>query len=95
MMMFGAGVICRLLGGYNVREQSAVDALKNAKKPILFIHGKRDKLVPYKFSEENYEACASEKEILLVDEGLHGTSFFADNEGYTTKLKEFINKYIT
>lgn len=92
-MLFGAGIICRLVAGYNVKELTTADALKKAKKPILFIHGKKDRLVPYQFSLENYEACASDKELFLVEEGLHGTSFFADNEGYRKKLKEFIDKY--
>lgn len=94
LMMFGGTVVCKRLAGYNVKEITTADALRKATKPILFIHGKRDKLVPYKFSIENYEACASEKELFLVEEGLHGTSFFADNKGYKKKVKEFIDKYI-
>lgn len=94
LMMFGGTLVCKLVAGYDVRELTTADALRKAKKPILFIHGKRDKLVPCKFSIENYEACASEKELFLVEEGLHGTSFFADNEGYKKKVKEFLDKYI-
>lgn len=90
----GAGIMTKRLAKYNIKERSTIDALRNAKKPILFIHGKADKLVPYHFSEENYEACISEKKLLLVEGGMHGTSYFADNEKYKNTVEEFIGKHV-
>ncbi|MDD4164947.1 MAG: alpha/beta hydrolase [Eubacteriales bacterium] len=89
-----AKIICKKLAGFDVTERSTIDALKNSKKPILFIHGKSDKLVPYRFSEQNYNACVSEKMLLVVDGGKHGTSFFTDSKGYKKKVEEFVSKYI-
>lgn len=94
-LIIGAGIITRRLAGYNIKECSTIDILKKATRPVLFIHGKADRLVPYRFSEQNYEACSGEKDILLVEGAKHGTSFFDNNEGYRTKLESFLNKYIT
>jgi fermentation-respiration switch protein FrsA (DUF1100 family) len=94
LMVFGADIVCKWLAGYNIKELTTADALRKTRKPILFIHGKRDKLVPYRFSVENYEDCNSDKELFLVEEGMHCTSFFADNKGYKKKVKEFIETYV-
>lgn len=94
-VIYGAGIMCRRFGGYDINECSTVEVLKKAKKPVLFIHGKADKLVPSNFSEENYTACASEKMLFMVDGAMHVTSFFIDNQGYRNKLKEFLEKYIS
>ena len=68
---------------------STVDALKHCKIPVLFVHGKQDRFVPYGMTLENYRACASEKRIFTVPTADHGMSYFTDKAGYEAAVLSF------
>lgn len=79
----------RLYGRFDPESYSAVDAVKKATIPVIFFHGKDDAFVPYEMSKENYEACASRKELVVIPGAGHGLSYLADPEGYLKALGEF------
>lgn len=85
----------KIFAGYSFGEYSAIDAMKNAKLPILFIHGKDDHFVPPEMTLRNYEACIAEKELLLVDGAGHGTSFLQDKKSVSQAITTFLKKYNT
>jgi fermentation-respiration switch protein FrsA (DUF1100 family) len=59
------GLCCRLFCGFGLSEASAVEAMrKNAKIPVLFMHGEADITVPVSMAEENYAACAAPKRLV-------------------------------
>lgn len=60
--------------GYRFDTCSTLDALKDNRVPVLFIHGKEDKFVPTWMSEKNFNACSCKKRLLLVDKAGHGFS---------------------
>ncbi len=78
-----------IYGGFNIDSRTPLDAVKNAKVPIFFIHGDCDTFVPCHMCDELYEACASQKRKLIVKNAAHGVSFFVDNESYKDYLHEF------
>lgn len=80
--------------GMNMKENAPLDAVKNAKAPVLFIHGADDNFVPTPMVYELYDACASEKDLLVIDGAQHAESFKIDPESYKSKVREFIAKYI-
>ena len=84
----------KLYGGFGLDDATATDALKNAKVPVLFIHGEEDDFVPYNMGAGNFESCSSEKYMLSVPEAGHGLSFFYDKEGYIKTVKEFTAKVL-
>lgn len=86
--------VCRSKAGYGFLDCSTLDAVKRGKCPILFIHGKEDAFVPTYMSEQNYNACVSEKEILLVDNAGHAASLYENKELYETKVTDFLNRYL-
>ncbi len=86
-------VICRKKAGYGFKDCSTLDTLKKAKCPVLFIHGKDDNFVPVYMSGKNYDACTSDKDILLIENAGHGASYFENSELYESKVSEFLNKY--
>lgn len=90
----GANLVLMLRGGYNIREASAIDAVRTAKLPILFIHGTEDAFIPVTMAEELYEAAAGEKELLLVEGAGHAQSQDKDPEGYYGTVFDFVGKYI-
>ena len=45
-------------------------------------------------TQQGYDACTGEKELLLVEKAGHGTSFLADKEAYTSKVISFLEKHL-
>ncbi len=84
----------RAVAGFDPDEHPATEALKNARAPVLFIHGEADRFVPFEMSRENYEACSSEKEFLAVKNAGHGMCYYADTEKYEKTVTEFCSKYV-
>ncbi len=88
-----ANDLCRRKISVGTKEYSTLDALKQAKVPILFVHGTADKFVPIRMTYENYAACAGEKRLLVVPGAEHGTSFFVDRPAYEKALLDFWKEY--
>ena len=76
--------------GYRFDEYSTLDALKNNRVPVLFVHGKEDKFVPTWMSEKNYDACPSKKRLLMVEGAGHGSSVFENQPLYEATEKAFL-----
>ena len=56
-------LITKIKDNYFISEASAIKQLQKAKVPILFIHGDKDKFVPFYMLDKLYNACSSKKEI--------------------------------
>lgn len=78
---------------FDSSKHSTKNALEKSKLPILFIHGIDDSFVPMEMSLENYDACNSEKELMLVKGADHGLSHFTDTARYEEKMTEFFKKH--
>lgn len=94
-LMAGVDAINRLVSGFSLRDVRPIDHVSHALVPILFIHGAADTFVPTEMSQRNYEACTSEKAILLVEGAAHAESYSTDPDAYDAMLEEFIGKYMT
>ncbi len=81
----------RVFGGFNIASRTPLDAVKNAKVPIFFIHGDCDTFVPCHMCDELYNACSSPKQKLIVKDAAHGVSFFVEHEKYKDYLHEFFS----
>ncbi len=84
----------RRFAGFDMKEKSTVDALGRTKLPVLLIHGLADDFVPPEMSRESYAACASEKELVLVEGAKHGMSFVVEPERVKTAIAEFLRKHL-
>ena len=63
--------------------------------PILFIHGKKDTLVPVEMAEKLYkEARVPEKKLLLIDGAIHAASSQKDQERYFQTVSDFVRPYM-
>jgi fermentation-respiration switch protein FrsA (DUF1100 family) len=80
----------KVFGGLDFREYSALDGVKQAKIPILLIHGEDDNVVPHHMAEEIREACAAPVEIVSVPKAHHGMSFYVDNARYRSAVERLI-----
>lgn len=84
-----AGVLCRIVGGFNLANINVTDAVSMIKCRVLFIHGDSDRYIPVDYTLDNYEACSSQKDLLIINGAGHATSVLADTPVYFAKLKEF------
>ncbi|MDF2533046.1 MAG: alpha/beta hydrolase [Clostridia bacterium] len=86
--------ICKLRAGYSFSEASALKQVQNSNIPILFIHGSADKFVPTKMVYELYEAATCPKQLLIIEEAAHGTSFWKNSLLYKDNVESFFKTYI-
>lgn len=83
---------CRLLAKFSHYEYSTVKAVSRSKVPILFVHGRADNFVPCAMTEETYEACTSEKELIVVEQAGHGLSFLVERERCEAAARAFMER---
>lgn len=79
----------RLFGGFDLEENSPVEAMKKATVPVIFFHGEDDDFVPCEMSRQNYDACASRKMLATVPGAGHGLSYPVAPERYLQALRDF------
>lgn len=89
---FFARMGAKIYGGFDIEETSPMEAVKKAKVPILFIHGVADDFVPCHMTHTNYDACASEKSLVLVEKAGHGMSYYVDMEKVNEGVYAFLDK---
>ena len=90
-----ASLVTQLRAGFSFKEASAVEQLKKATLPMLFIHGEDDTFVPYRMLDVVYDACASaEKERLSVPGAGHGGAAGTDPELYWSTVEAFLAKHV-
>ncbi len=83
-------LVCRRRDGWRFDDASAPRALASTTVPVLLIHGDADRYVPVSFTLDNYEACASRKELLIVSGAPHGLSYCKAPALYMAKVDEFL-----
>lgn len=69
---------------------TAIDGIKKAKTPVLFVVGSLDDNCPVALSQRLSDSCPTEHELLIVDGALHAASIYKDKEAYVDKIKKYI-----
>ena len=91
----GVNLANKINHGFDFSDVTPVDSVKNARVPMLFVHGKEDNLVPSFMAQELYEACSDpNKDILIVEGADHAQAHVNGKDEYEKKIDEFIAKYI-
>ena len=78
-----------IFGHFNIEKASPIESVKEAKVPIIFIHGEKDTFVPCSMSEKLYKECISRKQLTIIENAEHGISYLFEPETYVSALKEF------
>jgi fermentation-respiration switch protein FrsA (DUF1100 family) len=93
---FRAGsLIVKKRAGYSFEEASALNQVKKARVPILFIHGEADSFVPFEMVHALYNACPGEKELFTVKDAIHGGAYAVAPAEYESRISNFVSKYFT
>ncbi|MBQ7778204.1 MAG: alpha/beta hydrolase [Oscillibacter sp.] len=79
----------RLIDGFDLSAGSPKEAVKQAKVPILIIHGEDDRMVPCDMSREIAENCASPVRRETFPDAGHGLSYILDKDRYARATAEF------
>ena len=88
-------MVTKLKAGYSLKEASALECVKKATVPILYIHGDKDKFVPYSMMDKLYDATISPKEKLTIEGGGHAISDLVSPFLYWLTVEDFLNQYVT
>ena len=84
----------RIFGRFNLEETSPIEEIKKTKLPIIFIHGNKDKIVPFEMSKLMYENCNSKKELVEINNGAHGITYLQEPVIYVDSLIDFFKDLI-
>lgn len=79
----------RIFGGFDLEENSPIEAVKRCRVPVFFVHGEADEFVPCSMSRENFEACAAPKGIYTVPGAGHGLAYLVAGDAYVHALARF------
>ena len=82
----------KLYGKFDLEETSSIEAVKQAKVPIIFFHGLCDDFVPCEMSYKLFESCASRKKFITIPNAHHGLCYLVEPEKYVNELKIFIEE---
>ena len=85
-------VLVKQILHFSLHDISQKQQLREAEVPMLFIHGSTDTTVPTSMVFDNYYACASEKELYVV-EGKGYNETYTSPE-YFNRLFSYIEKHI-
>lgn len=92
IVYFLAKQAARWIGGFDIEETSAVEAVRETKLPILIIHGDDDRFVPCTMSRECQDAGGPMVELVLVEGAGHGMSYCVNARQYEDAVGGFFRK---
>ena len=79
----------RLFAGFNLEEDSPLEAAARCQVPVIFFHGEGDDFVPCDMSIRNCEACSGRKKLVTVPGAGHGLAYAVQPQEYLQALREF------
>lgn len=82
----------KIFGHFDLDEFSPVEQVKKSKVPTIFFHGDTDDFVPHYMSEQNFEACAAKKKLVIIEGAGHGIAYPVDKDYYLKEAKEFFEE---
>ncbi|MBC2581510.1 alpha/beta hydrolase [Clostridium sp. DJ247] len=94
ILTFYTNIIANIRSGFAFSGASPINAIKDVRTPIMFIHGDSDKYIPFSMSEEMYSLKNGPKDIYIAPYSGHAQAYLYNKKVYKEKLYNFIDKYI-
>ena len=82
----------RLFGGFDLEEDSPLEAVTRCQVPVILFHGEGDAFVPCSMSRRNYEACAGKKKLITIPKAGHGLAYAVQPQEYLQAMREFFQE---
>ena len=83
----------RCIARYDLSDTDVRESLSRARLPILFVHGREDRTVPFSNGETLYAMYPGAKDCLFVEGARHVESMYVDPAGDESKLNTFTKQY--
>lgn len=84
-----------LISKANLSKVSPIEAIKESKIPIMFVHGKQDNFIPYSHTVEMFETYQGEKMLYLADkQAFHARSYYQNKDEYFEALEDFSQRFL-
>ncbi|MGH7495850.1 MAG: alpha/beta hydrolase [bacterium] len=85
-LMFGPLPVYWLTG----MKWASIDKVARLKMPKLFIHGDRDRVIPYALGQKLYAHAAEPKQFVTLRDTDHNDTYLAGGELYFQTIKNFV-----
>lgn len=92
-LLWGVEGWFRLATGLSVRAYSPLESVKHARLPIFFVHGACDGYVLPKNVQRLYQACCTEKELLVIPGAGHAAAHRFGGEAYYGPIFAFLDRH--
>ena len=86
--------INKVFGKYDLNDSDVTMSLLSSDIPMLFVHGKDDKLVPYENGSKLFEMYRGEKDSFFPEDTRHIEAIYTEPDEYGRKIDSFIEKYL-
>lgn len=84
----------KIYGGFDVKEATAMEAIKHSKTPILIIHGEDDTFVPPEMSVQMQKSNPEMIRLHIFPGAYHVLSYMVDTPRYHRLVKEFMSEIL-
>jgi len=82
--------VMRLLNVFSAYRLDTLAHLRGFTRPVLVVHGDRDRVIPYMLGRELYEKLEAPKTFVTLRDADHNDLFQATDTTYWTPIHEFI-----
>ena len=83
-------LICQWIARFNPGKATTVEAMKENKTPVLFIHAQNDDLIPESMTRAAYDACTAPKELYIAPGAGHGLSYLSHKKECQQMVRKFL-----
>lgn len=87
--------INRVVAGYDLDDSDVTKSMEQSRVPILFVHGRDDKLVPFENGPALYEQYQGEKDCFFPFGTRHVESMYTSPGEYAEKIDGFVKRYLS
>jgi hypothetical protein len=70
---------------------NSIAKVKNLTMPILFLHGTKDSVIPFRMSKQLYAIANGRKQIALIPEGGHADPIMLNHKFYWQSVDRFLS----
>lgn len=84
----------RLRSKFSLYKVSPIRVIDKIEQPVLFVHSKNDRFIPYQQTEELYDKKKGPKISWYPKRGGHVESFNRNQQAYTDKVTYFLENYV-
>lgn len=92
--LYNANMITLIRAKYSLKKASAIKQIAKSNTPTLFIHGDKDKFVPFYMLNKLYEAASCKKEKLVIKNAGHAEAQLIDSDKYWRVVRRFIKYHL-